>query len=1101
MQFSILHKNQKRYYVLAAISLVCLIPLSIFAQTAKISIKKNNVSIQTIVQELEKKSDYTFFYNNNQVKLTQKTSVNADNASIEDILDLVFRNSGYTYKIANKQIIISKTEIPQTELFPNTALSKQKKITGTIQNTDGEPIIGASVVEKGGKAGNGTITDINGRFELNTTSGEIQVSYIGYKSQIIPIESNKGSYSITLKEDNKLLDEVVIVGYSTQKRESLTGALQTIKGDKLNDITTPSVENMLNSKIPGVYVAPGSGQPGSSGAVVIRGQATLNGTTQPLWVIDGVIVGSDAGELNPLDIETMTVLKDAASTAIYGSQGANGVIVVTTKNPRPEKMTVNISTKAGVSQLNNGNLKMMNGAELYDYYASYANADEISFPRWTPELRNSNFDWWKLATKNGFTQDYNISLQGGNEQLRAFMSLGYYDEKGSVKGYDYSRYSFRFKTIYKPTKWLTIRPSLSGSRRDIDDKQYSVTAMYSMLPWDSPYDQNGNLVPNRYSGWVNSIATNYLYDLQWDHSASRNYEFMGNLDFDIKINDWLTFSSVNNYKYIGYSSSSYTDPRSSGGESVDGRLAEYRLETVRRYANQIIRFNKAFGKHSLNGLAAYEFNDYWEKVLDVYGTGFMPGFEVLDVVSKPERTKGSITEWAVQSYLFNLNYSYDNRYMAQFSFRRDGASNFGDNAKYGNFFSISAGWNINNESWFNLDNVDILKLRAAYGSVGNRPSSLYPQYDLYSVSSSYNEKSGALISQIGNKDLTWEKTFTTGIGLDAAFFENRIRFGFDYYIKNTDNILYKVPITGLTGITSLWKNIGKMENKGYEISVGGDIIRTKDFNWSLDVNLGHNGNKLKQLYKTKDGDGNYIVKPIIISDGTTIAGTAQRVLDPGYPIDTYYLKKWAGVNPDNGAPMWWTTGKDANGKETQITTSNYSEAIYQKCGKASPDLFGGIVTAIVWKDFDLNASFGFSTGGQIYNYSRQEYDADGTYSDRNQMKLKKGWKRWEKVGDIATHPVAKYNNQDKGNSPSSRYLEDSDYFKMRSLTIGYNFKLLQYNIKALRVFFTGENLFTITDYSGVDPEIPASDGSIMGTAGASVYPSTRKFMFGFNLTF
>ena len=501
-------------------------------------------------------------------------------------------------------------------------------------------------------------------------------------------------------------------------------------------------------------------------------------------------------------------------------------------------------------------------------------------------------------------------------------------------------------------------------------------------------------------------------------------------------------------------------------------------------------------------MIAYEFNDYYYKNLDVYGTGFVPGFEVLDVVSKPERTIGGISEWATQSYFTQWKYVYDGKYIAEASIRRDGASNLGTNAKYGNLLSGSVGWIISREDWFDVDWIDNLKLRGGYGTVGNRPSSLYPQYDLYSVSSSYNENSGALISVIGNKDLTWEKTYTTSIGLDAALFNNRLRFTFDFYSKDTDNILYNVPVTGLTGVTSVYRNIGKMKNTGYEISLGGDIISTKDWFWNVELNIGHNSNKLKDLYKQKDTDGSYVVKPVIISDGSSIAGTAQRILEIGYPVDTYYLKEWAGVNPENGAPMWYKDTKDSEGNVTgRETTSNYAEAGYYKCGSAAPDLFGGFSTTLTWKGFDLNAVFGYSIGGKIYNYSRQEYDSDGTYTDRNQMKLKDGWNRWEKPGDIATHPVAKYNNQDKGNSASSRYLEDSDYLKLRSLTLGYNFKLPQWGIQNLRVFMNAENLFTITDYSGVDPEIPASDGSVMGTAGPAVYPSVRKYMFGLNLTF
>ena len=480
-----------------------------------------------------------------------------------------------------------------------TVAQQTAKIKGKVLDArTGEPVIGANVVVKG--TTNGSITNFDGEYELTAPIGStLSISFIGYKS--IEVKATGGLQTIKLDEDSEALDEVIVVGYTTQRKESLTGSMNNIKSEKLKDITTPSVENLLNGKVPGVYVAPGSGQPGSSGAVVIRGQATLNGTTSPLWVIDGVIVGSDAGQLNPADIESMTILKDAASTAIYGSQGANGVIVVTTKSGRAEKMTIEASVKLGVSSLNNGNLEVMNGAELYDYYASFQNANEISFPRWNKDLRDSNFSWWDLATQNGLTQEYNVSLRGGNEKMQSYLSVGYYDEEGAVKGYDYSRYNFRLKTTYKPFDWLTIKPALSGSLRNIDDRQYSVTAMYSMLPWDSPYDKDGNLVPHRYSGWVNTQQTNYLYDLQWNYSESKYYEFMGSLDFDIKITDWLTFSSVNNYKYINSTSHGYSDPRSSSGENVNGRLTEWRAEVTRRYTNQKLLINKDFGKHSISG--------------------------------------------------------------------------------------------------------------------------------------------------------------------------------------------------------------------------------------------------------------------------------------------------------------------------------------------------------------------------------------------------------------------------------------------------------------------------------------------------------------------
>ena len=979
----------------------------------------------------------------------------------------------------------------------NLAIQQQdQKLKGQVIDAQtGDPVIGVNVLVKG--TTNGTITDIDGKYELNAPAGAVlQISFIGYKT--VEITATTSEQTIKLQEDTETLEEVVVVGYGVQKKESLTGAMSTLKENRLKDVTTPTVENMLNGKVSGVYVAPGSGQPGSNGAVQIRGRATLSGSTSPLWVIDGVIVGEDPGVLNPSDIENMTILKDAASTAIYGSQGANGVIIVTTKMGKSEKMKINASIKMGVSTMTNGKMEVMNGAELYDYYASFPNQEDIKFSRWNPDLRNANFDWGDLASQAGFTQDYNISLSGGSEKMSSYFSLGYYSEEGTVKGYKYDRYSFRYRSNYKPFSWLTIKPNISGSMKNTDDSQYDYTAKYTMFPWDSPYDEDGNLVPDRYSGWVDSSDLNYLNSISYgNHTTRKTYEFSGNFDFDIKITDWLTFTSVNNYRWTGYFQATYTDPRTDSASGVQGRVEEEQTNNIQRYTNQYLTFNKMFGKHSVQALLAYEFMDTSAKVINAKGTGIVSGFEVLDATATPEEVGGNLTEWAKQSVFAKANYTYDNRYLAEVSLRRDGASNFGDDKKYGNFFSISAGWNINREKWFKADWVDVLKLRASYGSVGNIPYSKYPQYGLYSVSSNYNGIPAILISQVGNKDLTWEQTYTAGVGIDANFFNNRLRFVFDYYNKYTSNILYQVPVSGLTGITSRWQNVGEMRNSGIEITIGGDIIRTKDWLWSLDLNMGYNKNKLEKLY----GDDPNMM---IIGGGgndTSIAGAAEKVLKVGYSTDRYYLREWAGVDPKNGAPLWYKN--DGSGE----TTSNYSEAKQVMTEATSPKLFGGFNTSLTWKNIDLNASFGFSLGGKIYNYSRQEYDSDGAYTDRNQMKLIDGWSRWEKEGDIATHPAASYGNKSNSNKASTRYLEDGDYLKLRSLSIGYNLDLSKYYIQNMRIYFTAENVFTLTGFSGIDPEVPAyydeTTGTYksIGTAGANLYPSTRKFMFGINLTF
>lgn len=1068
------------------------------------TIQMESATLKDLFSLIEEQFNYSFLIRNNDIDLSERVTFDLKTGSVEDILKNALKNQHAEFTVNENRIIIYKTATKQENtVSQNTALTitqQTQKVFGVvIDAVTGEPVIGANILVKG--TATGTSTDYDGKFSLEATSGAtLVISYIGYLNLEVPASGE--NMTIRLKEDTQALEEVVVVGYSVQKKESLTGSLQTLKSEKITTVTSANVDNMLSGKAPGVFVAPGGGRPGEKGNIIIRGKASINGNTDPLWVIDGVIVGNSSADfLNPNDIETMSILKDAASTSIYGSQGANGVVVVTTKRASGDKVRISVSAKLGVNNLDNGNLQVMNGAELYDYFKSFSNQEMISFPRWNEDLRNSNYNWWDLATQTGMAQDYNISISGGSEKVKSYFSLGLYDEEGAVKGYDYKKYSFRYRTEYKAFDWLTVKPQIAGSKADVDDRQYSVTAMYSNLPWDSPYLEDGTPTPHRSSTWVNSNSTNYLYDLQWNKSKSETYAFTGNIDFDIRLTSWLTFSSVNNFTWNNYAYQYYVDPRSDEGSGVNGRLQEYDSKTQRRYTNQLLRFNKAFDKHSVSALIAYEFRDYRFKSVNAVATGFIPGFEVLDVTAKPEKTSGYINESAIQSYFFDGNYSYDNKYLAQLSVRRDGASNFGSNKKYGNFFSISGGWNIHREEFMQYDWIDMLKLRVAYGTVGNTPPYLYPQYDLYAVSQKYNEISGALISQIGNENFTWEETKTLGIGVDFSFLD-RFRINADYYNKYTSNVLFAVPVSGISGVTQVWQNIGEVQNHGFEFAIGADIIKTSDWYWGADFNIGLNKNKIKKLYTSGSGDKARIIDTNIGGP----AGSISRILQEGYSSDTFYGREWAGVNPENGAPQWYTTDENGN----RVVTSDYAKADEVMLGEYNPDFYGGFSTSLAWKQFDLNTIFSYSVGGKIYNYSRQEYDSDGTYTDRNQMKLMSGWSRWEKPGDIATHPKPSYNNSSNANKVSSRYLEDGDYLKLRSLSIGYNLKLPQFKIENVRLSFTAENLFTITDYSGVDPEIPvkATEGtaqrqgtaSVAGVTGASNYPITRKFMFGINFT-
>ena len=996
-------------------------------------------------------------------------------ATLLSLLSLSFQ---VTNAAPSKEIPVNKTNL----------LAFQKITKGKVVDEKGIPIPGVNVIIKG--TSKGVQTDMDGSFAIDVPNANtiLVFSFLGMQDQ--EVAAGNGSVNVIMKEAGEQMDEVVVVGYAKVKKESLTGSLQTLDNKKIVDVTTPSVENMLAGKATGVYVNTGGGQPGAVGKIIIRGRTTVNGSTDPLWVIDGVIVGNSSANMNPSDIETLTVLKDAASTAVYGSQGANGVIVVTTKSGKAGKSKISFSAKTALTTINNGNFKIMNGSQLYDLYDSFANKQDFeNVWWWKPELRNQNFDWWNNGTQTGLAEDYNLSISGGGDNFKSYVSIGLYDETGAIRGYEYKKYNGLMKFEYKPNSWFTLRPQVNLTRETTDDQQHSVGALYGNMPWDSPYLEDGSLAGNAPNPtWVNTTGSNYLYDLQWNYGESESYTVRANLDFDIKFNSWLTYSSVNNYIFGNYNSTYYSDPRSSAGEAVKGRIEDYFSTYNRIYTNQLLKFNKSFGKHDFNALAGYEWNEYNSKTSTGVATGIPPGIIVTDAAAVPEKVGGNRSQWAVQSLLSNVNYSYDNRYLAQLSFRRDGASNFGANAQYGNFFSVSGGWNIHNEAFFHADYINNLKLRASYGSVGNRPNSLYPHLPLYSFSQSYNENPGALVSQLANPDLSWEKTYTGGVGVDVSFF-NRVNITLDYYNKNTSDLLYRVPLPGVIGVTSIWRNVGAVNNRGFEASLNVDIIKNENLHWSVDANIGTNKNKVTSLYGSK--------QEIIVGDGSGIAGSASKLLTPGKDVDSWYLTEWAGVDPENGKPQWFTT----NAAGERVKTSNYGDASkHQKViGSYTPDFFGGFSTSVNYKNFDFAAIFSYSVGGEIYNYARAEFDSDGAYTDRNQMNLHSGWSRWEKPGDIATHPQALYNNPSNSNKASSRFLETGTYLKMRSITLGYNVPIERLHIANLRLYIAGENLFTITHYSGVDPEIPPANGAITGVA-TQVYPQTRKIVLGLNLT-
>jgi TonB-linked SusC/RagA family outer membrane protein len=955
------------------------------------------------------------------------------------------------------------------------------RVTGLVKTTTDEALIGVSVVEKGST--NGTMTDAAGSYSINLSSPSsvLVFSYVGYVAQEIQV-NGASALNVALAVDETGLDEVIVVAYGTQKKSSVTGAIAVVNSEELKTVTSPNVNTMLQGKVAGVQVLNTSGKPGEAAQIRIRGKGTFNSSLDPLWVVDGVVGGTGA-QLNPNEIASISVLKDAAATALYGSRATNGVILVTTKSGRMGEAKVDVSAKLGVAQQQLGNFRLMNSQELYDYTSSMSGKETAGLSKWFNEdLLEHNTDWFDFATQPAMYQNYTLSYTVGNEKYKSFLSADFYNEEGTVKGYDYNRYSLRSNTDYTVNKRLTLKAKLSGSYWHDDYRQHSLYSAMTYLPWDYPYNEDGSIRTGKEADWHGRDASNYLYNQQFNWSRGKQLGVTANVGFDYKLTDYLIFESNNNVGYRYHLTETYEDPRSIGAEEYSGSISASNSFNATRYSNQLLRFNRIFADvHSVSAFLGYEYSDSRSESNSATGRGIPAEGEVLKVAANPYGVDGTIGEWAMQSAYFNANYTYNDRYMAQFSYRMDGSSRFSKKERYGGFFTVGAAWSIHHESFMQgVEAINMLKLRASYGSIGNTPGSgNYGYMSVYSLSTMYYGVPAAFPSRLGNPDLTWEKCYETNVALETRIFD-RVGLSIDYYNKNTSDLLYYVTLTSITGYAGQYQNVGELNNKGVEVTLSPDIISAKDFTWTMDVNVGFNKSKIVKLYDGK----------------SQISGL--KIREEGAPIDTWYTYDWAGVDMYTGEPNWYIHNADG----TKTLTSDYSKASRIKKGSSNPDFSGGLMTTVSYKGLSLAAAFAFVAGNEIYHYAREFYDNDGAYPQYNSMALADGWKRWEKSGDIATHPKPIAGGNKDSNKPSSRYLEDGSFIRLNSLILSYSLPaalLKRAGVKSAGISLSGENLFTITKFSGADAELGA--GSDNGVSDASIYPAVRRFSLGLNLTF
>ncbi len=966
------------------------------------------------------------------------------------------------------------------------------------------PLIGVSVVEQG--TTNGTVTDFDGNYELEVTSGAmIQFSYIGYKTQT---KKAAAVLNIIMESDAIMMEEVVSLGYSSLKKAELSSAVVTVNSEALTDVTTSDVGNMLQGKVAGVQITNAGGQPGDAAQIRIRGTGSITAASDPVYVVDGVMGGS----FSPQDVESISVLKDAGATGIYGAAAAGGVIVVTTKSGKKnDKISVDVKATAGAKQALYKGYKLMESEELYKFHKQLYSKTvfNLLYPK---TLLDENYNWQDEFFKTGVIQDYYISVKGGSEKVGYYASLNYYDEEGTLITTGMNKFSANLNLNAQITKWLDMKARVNFSKSTVDypSSWTMLDDAFNKMPWDNPYelDANGNSTGNYLyvdknkrsdngETWRSQNTWNSLHSAQYNYSRANNFDLNANIQLNVHFTDWLSFSTTNTFSTGYYKSKSFIDPKTFDSSYANGYLEESIGLSKSFGTTNILKASYQWGDHSVNGMLGWEYGTWKSEYTTASGTGMPAGMDALNATS-PFANSGYEIPGASWAAFAQAQYDYAKRYFVTATFRAEASSTFAPEHRIGYFPSVAASWLISNESFMkDQDVVSFLKLRASYGITGNNNIPEYKYLATYALNSLYQNKVSATPSRLANPLLHWETANMAAVGIDLTFI-NRIDMSIDLY--NTDNtgLLLNVPVAPSTGFYEVTKNAGSVRNQGIEYRIDANIINKGKWSWDLGFNIGFNKNRVTDLPDHK---------PFL----QTASSVNQQVKE-GQDIYSWYMKEWAGVDPENGDPLWYVVDEkeqyvlDADGNRT--TTNNYNATNAKVVGKATPLFSGGLNTQVSWNGIFLNVNTNFMYGNKIYNYTRQSSDADGAYVGYNQLSIensRNGWVRWEKPGDIATHPKAKLNGNRSANSISSRYLEDGSYFRIKNLTVGYEFPknlIKKAHMTRCRIYFSADNLWTATKFSGMDPEISLTTTTYeLAGMYSNNYPVGRTYQAGVEISF
>ena len=971
----------------------------------------------------------------------------------------------------------------------------QTQVSGTVTSSeDGSPVIGASIKVAG--TNTGTATDIDGNFSLNVPAGaKLEVSYIGMIAKSVKAAK---SMKIVLDPDDKSLSEVIVVGYGTTRREAKTGSITSVSSKDLADIPATSFDKMLAGKMAGVSVTQSSGQPGTMANIRIRGISSINAGNEPLYVVDGIaIISGDDGDftngsnalanINPDDIESITVLKDAAAASVYGSRAANGVILITTKSGKEGKSHISARVKFGISQLaNDNNYGVMSASELLGYQRQAIinagmNPDNPSNPsnyyRPMSILSQPLNNWMDAVTRTGKTQEYELTLTGGSAKTKYYNSVSYNKTEGIYYGIDYERLNARVNVDHEINKYLKtgVRLNLGYSKTNDTPMQslyYSNPAFagLTLMPWIPIYNEDGSYNVNIPSNSnTNPLATS-ANDDQWQ----KKYAFNGSFYLEWKPIKQLTFKTTDAAELNFIQGRRYWSPVSNPDQDGTGTL-----QTTQTYYRNFTTSNTAtyqdmFGKHSVRVLAGQEANIFDVEQHYQYSQKLNPQIPYHTAGNTTNDLDYSIGKETMMSWFGIADYNYDGRYYLQASVRADGSSLFGANKRWGTFWSLGASWNIHNEKFMEGTKgwLEVLKLRASYGVNGNNNISRYLAYGTY-TQTSYNGITTALRpSTPANPDLSWERNYSWNIGLDFHFLK-RFSGSFDVYSRKTTDMLLAKAQSYTSGFSSATTNVGSLRNTGVEFQFDANIIDGQDWKWDMGFNISHNKSKVLELA----GD-----------EMMSYSGDSRLRHIVGESLYTFYLKDYYGVNPVNGEALWVT--------EDGSLSADYNKARWIKAGSPEPTYTGGINSTLSWKNLSLSVVTEFKGGNKVLIVENRYLQSDGSQMTMNQAKSALNY--WKNPGDTGCNPKPVAGNSSNSYSYSStRYLEKGDYFRIKDITLSYNFDsnlLRKIGLNAARIYVSGLNVYTFHDVNFWDPE-RGIDG-----LGYGIYPVTKSFMIGLDVT-